>query len=159
MNPIQPQAKLPTFHSTKTFGHELGLSCCFRQHGATHSHCSLLHGYAIAVSLEFQATNLDEKNWVADFGGLKQVKQFLQETFDHKLLVAQDDPHLDQLTMLSGLDLAHVVVLPAVGCEAFAAYVGEKVQAMMVTQYGFRVRLTKCEVREHGANSAFVTYP
>ena len=158
MNPIQPQAKLPTFHSTKTFGHELGLSCCFRQHGATHSHCSLLHGYAISVALEFQATHLDEKNWVVDFGNLKHIKQFLQETFDHKLVVAEDDPHLEELTMLAGLGLADVVVLPAVGCEAFARYVGDKVQAMLVTQYGYRVKLIKCEVREHGANSAYVTY-
>lgn len=158
MNPMQSQAPVPRYHSTKTFGHELGLSCCFRQHGATHSHCSLLHGYAIAVSLEFAATNLDEKNWVVDFGGLKHIKQFLQDTFDHKLVVAEDDPFLDELTGLQGLGLAEVVVLPKVGCEAFAAYIGQKVQAMLVAQYGYRVRLTKCEVREHGANSAFVTY-
>ena len=35
------------WRSTKTYGHEEGLSCCFRQWRATHSHCRLLHGYAL----------------------------------------------------------------------------------------------------------------
>ena len=38
--------------STKTFGHESGLSCAFRQPNATHSHCSLIHGYALAFKFK-----------------------------------------------------------------------------------------------------------
>lgn len=142
--------------STKTYGHEVGLSCCFRQHKAVHSHCSSLHGYAIAVKLTFGADELDDKNWVMDFGGLKKVKEFLVETFDHTVLVAEDDPFLDEITALQGLGIARVVVLEQVGCEAFAQLIYEKVEAMLpiVLNQGFRVRIISVEVKEHGANSA-----
>lgn len=150
---------MKTFRSTKTYGHEVGLSCCFRQHRATHSHCSLLHGYAIAVHLEFASHDLDERNWVVDFGGLKDVKDFLVQTFDHTLLVAEDDPYLDEICQFGGLGLAKVIVLPAVGCEAFAAHIAEFVNNWLVTQgLQKRVTLTKCQVREHGANSASVEF-
>ena len=58
-------------YSTKTYGHEEGLSAVFRQPNATHSHCSLLHGYSLGFRLVFSAEVLDDKNWVVDFGGLR----------------------------------------------------------------------------------------
>ena len=58
------------FFSTKTYGHETGLSCAFRQPNATHSHCSLLHGYALSFKFVFGAQELDNKNWAVDFGDL-----------------------------------------------------------------------------------------
>lgn len=140
--------------STKTYGHEVGLSACFRQHKAT-SHCNRLHGYALAVSLKFQAVSLDERNWVMDFGGLKPVKALLEDLFDHKLLVAFDDPHLGYLRGLEALGLADLVVMKAVGCEAFAEHIYFEVrQWMMRSSYYPRVVLVSVEVREHGANSA-----
>lgn len=145
--------------SGKTWGHDVGLSCCFRQWRAN-SHCSLLHGYAIAVSVEFEAKELDERNWVIDFGGLGLIKSFLQNTFDHKLLVAEDDPQLDFLCQLSGLGLASVVVLPAVGCEAFAEYIWEHVEHWLnANGHGERVRCKSVTVREHGANHATYHIP
>ena len=62
------------YYSTKTYGHEEGLSCMFRQPLATHSHCSLLHGYALSFSFKFGCNHLDDKNWVVDFGDLKDLK-------------------------------------------------------------------------------------
>ena len=130
--------------STKTYGNDRGLSCTFRQHGATHSHCSLLHGYSLGFKFTFEAEMLDERNWVQDFGGLDEVKEFLEKTFDHTTVIAEDDPLLEQFQAMAGWssnpDLhgkpedvqAHpvggkgvikLVTLPAVGCEAFAEYV------------------------------------
>ena len=57
------------FYSTKTYGNDRGLSCCFRQWRATHSHCSTLHGYSIGIKLIFECDTLDDKNWCMDFGG------------------------------------------------------------------------------------------
>ena len=59
---------MAVFRSTKTYGHEMGFSCAFRQHRAD-SHCRLVHGYALAFHFEFEATELDVRNWVVDFGG------------------------------------------------------------------------------------------
>lgn len=143
--------------STKTYGHNLGLSACFRQWRAQ-SHCRFLHGYALAIAFKFEAEALDERNWVVDFGGLKPLKAILEDTFDHKLIVAEDDPLLPTLTALGMQGLAQVVVLPAVGCEKFAEYIYE-VTEQWLRDAGFapRCRLVSVEVREHGANSAIFT--
>jgi 6-pyruvoyltetrahydropterin/6-carboxytetrahydropterin synthase len=146
------------FQSTKTFGHEVGLSCCFRQHKAK-SHCRLLHGYAISVKLTFTAAKLDEHNWVVDFGSFKGLKALLEATFDHKLLVAQDDPEKNHLLALQDLGIAEVVILESVGCEAFAKVIADHCMLWILDQkLAPRVWLYAVEVREHGANSA-IYYP
>ena len=143
-----------SFQSTKTFGHELGLSACFRQWRAD-SHCNLLHGYALAFTFVFEAETLDERNWVVDFGGLKELKNDLQKTFDHKLVVAKDDPMLDEISGLAGLGIADVLVLNSVGCEAFAKIAFNLAQRSLITMgLDNRVRVVSVECREHGANSA-----
>ena len=83
------------YYSTKTYGTDRGLSCCFRQWHSTHSHCSTLHGYSIGIKLVFESETLDDRNWVMDFGNLKVFKEWSEYMFDHTLLVAGDDPHLD----------------------------------------------------------------
>lgn len=144
--------------STKTYGHEIGLSCAFRQWRAE-SHCRLLHGYALKIHLEFASTELDVRNWVVDFGGLKSLKGMFEDTFDHKLLVAEDDPGRPWLEHLEKAGLADIVVLPAVGCEKFAEYIAGATQTWLMSNgYGDRVWLSKVEVAEHGANSAILEF-
>ena len=89
------------YYSTKTYGTDRGLSCCFRQWRATHSHCSTLHGYSIGIKLVFESETLDDRNWVFDFGGLKQFKDWSEYMFDHTLIVAEDDPHMDFFKAMS----------------------------------------------------------
>lgn len=148
-----------TYRSTKTYGHEIGLSACFRQWRAD-SHCRLLHGYALAIRFEFEADDLDVRNWVVDFGSLKGLKGLLEDTFDHKLLVAEDDPQKDLLCSLAGLGVAEVVVVPATGCERFAEMIFEVTETWLKDNgYAPRCRIASVEVREHGANSAIYTGP
>lgn len=141
-------------YSTKTFGHNLGLSACFRQHRAE-SHCRLLHGYALAVELVFAAKELDVRNWVVDFGSLKSLKGWLEDTFDHTLLVAEDDPKKAQLQELEAHGLARIVEVPATGCEAFAKLIFEATEVWLKDNgYSPRCWLHSVKVSEHGANSA-----
>lgn len=142
------------YRSTKTYDHSEGLSCCFRQWRASHSHCRLLHGYALAFKFTFACSELDERNWCFDFGGLKPVKAWLHGMFDHTLVVAQDDPALPQFEELANGGLVELRVLPAVGCEATAAFVFEHVSRFVAEQTQGRVWLEAVEVREHGGNSA-----
>jgi 6-pyruvoyltetrahydropterin/6-carboxytetrahydropterin synthase len=141
------------FQSTKSYGHSIGLSCCFRQHRA-YSHCNRLHGYALAVKFVFE-TNKLEAGWVVDFGGMKSLKAMLESTFDHKLLVAQDDPHLADIRGLASLKIADVIEVEATGCEAFAKLIYDCAETWL-HDAGFapRVWLKSVEVSEHGANSA-----
>ena len=144
-----------TYHSSKTYGHEVGLSCAFRQWRARESHCSKLHGYAISVKLEFEAEALDHRNWVMDFGGLKAVKQYLTDTFDHKILVAKDDPSRELFVTMEQEYVAELTWVEHVGCEAFAEMIYRWVDSWMFQQnHTSRVKLTRVTVSEHGANSA-----
>ena len=123
--------------STKTYGNDRGLSCCFRQWRSAHSHCSTIHGYSIGIKLVFESETLDDRNWVFDFGGLKAFKEWSEWQFDHTLVVAQDDPHLPFFKQMNDLvtigrnDIDSTVphergavcdlrIVPAVGCEKFA---------------------------------------
>lgn len=158
---------------TKTYGHDLGLSACFRQWRAK-SHCRFLHGYPLSFKFTFAATELDENGWVINFGGLKPVKAWLEDTFDHKMLVAADDPALELLLEMgkprsvrrtddiANWDevgkLAQPLVVPAVGLEAFAKMAWDHVTEMLLDSgYAGRVTLTEVEVREHGANGVIYT--
>src|SRR3712207_1057849 len=84
----RPEGAVGLFRSTKTYDHNEGLSCCFRQWRATDSHCSLLHGYALSFRFVFACSELDERNWCYDFGALKPVRAWLKSMFDHTMLVA-----------------------------------------------------------------------
>ena len=75
------------YYSKKKYGHERGLSAAFRQWGAE-SHCRFIHGYSLEFEFVFGAHELDENNWVVDFGGLKELELWLRQNFDHKTLVA-----------------------------------------------------------------------
>lgn len=143
-----------TYRSGKTFGHDLGLSCCFRQWQAD-SHCKLLHGYALSIHVEFEADELDARNWVVDFGSLKSFKGMMEQTFDHKLLVAFDDPAIKQLQDLEHCGLASIIMVYATGCEAFAGLIYAYTELWLKDNgYKPRVRCHHVTVREHGANSA-----
>lgn len=144
------------FYSTKTYGHDLGISACFRQPKATHSHCSKLHGYALSFKFTFEAATLDDKNWVADFGGFKELKQALIDTFDHKTVIDKNDPQLELFKQMHEAGVLDLVVMEhGVGCERFAQFAYYLAVALIDKAYpDHRVRVKSCECSEHGANSA-----
>lgn len=146
-----------SYQSTKTFGHHLGLSVAFRQHKAG-SHCRFVHGYALAFRFVFEANELDERHWVVDFGSLKSLKGWLEDTFDHNVIVAEDDPQIAWFREGHRLGVLDLVELPAAGCEKFAEYVfGATETWLEANGYAPRCRLVSVEVMEHGANSAIFT--
>lgn len=142
---------------TKTYGHEQGLSCVFRQHRAK-SHCQYLHGYALAFDITFCCEKLDANGWVVDFGSLTKLKENLQAAFDHKMLVARDDPALPLLEVLGKTwdTIAQVMIVDATGCEAFAKLVHDLATDCLTpglfTQRGVMVEKVTC--REHAGNCA-----
>lgn len=146
---------MPIFESTKTYGHDVGLSCCFRQPKAK-SHCSYLHGYALAFKFTFGCEELDENNWVVDFGGLKQLKDWLRSTFDHTTVISQADPHLGTFKRLDRQGLIDLKVLDAVGIEQFALQAFNKAGDIVETITNHRSYVISVECFEHGANSAIV---
>lgn len=146
------------FGSTKTYPHSIGLSCCFRQWRALHSHCRFLHGYALQVKLTFTASDLDERNWVIDFGGLNYIKSRLQYMLDHKTLVAKDDPHIEWFKEGHKLGILDPTFVQSTGCEAMAQVIFEYVHDILFEEPlppHPDVSLQRVEVWEHEGNSAF----
>jgi 6-pyruvoyltetrahydropterin/6-carboxytetrahydropterin synthase len=147
------------YQSGKRYGHEQGFSCAFRQWKA-HSHCSKIHGYALAIDFVFESPELDNTNWIVDFGGLKSLKGHLEQAFDHKTIIAEDDPHLDYFKQGHNLGVLDLVVLPAAGCEKFAEYVFGMADIWLKDAgYKPRVTLVSVKVSEHGANHATYINP
>ncbi|MGD9725589.1 MAG: 6-pyruvoyl tetrahydropterin synthase family protein [Nitrospira sp.] len=143
---------------TKTYNHSEGLSTTFRQWRAE-SHCRYLHGYALKVELTFVSRTLNDKNWVVDFGSLKGVKDWLKDMFDHKTVVAADDPEMGTFRNLESIGLIQMRIIPHVGMEAFAEYIGRHVDETFTSSHLIRhsnnnPRVTLCRVSEHEGNSA-----
>ncbi len=144
------------YFSTKTYGHERGLSTAFRQWRAD-SHCRFLHGYSLGFKFTFGTHELDARNWVVDFGSLAGLKEILEDNFDHKTIVSEDDPNIEWFREGHRLGTLQLVEFPAGGCEKFAEYVFSVVEQWLKDAgYSPRCWLESVEVSEHGANSAIV---
>ena len=142
------------YYSTKTYGHNIGLSACFRQPHADHSHCRFLHGYSLQFKFVFGCNELDNKNWVVDFGGLKPLKAWLEDTFDHKVVLDIRDPHLGDFDALADKGLAEITTMDGVGVEKFAYHAYVFANQLVSKMTGGRCWVVSVECAEHGANSA-----
>ena len=148
-----------TFLSSKVFD---GFSTVFRQWKAETTHCKYLHGYGVSFKLWFRG-DLDERNWVWDFGGMKRAKgkiddmtpkEWFDYMFDHTFVVAEDDPYLQSFLKMDEAGVAQVRVVPATGAERFAEFVYNKVNKFIEEETKGRVSIAKVEFREHGKNAA-----
>jgi 6-pyruvoyltetrahydropterin/6-carboxytetrahydropterin synthase len=147
------------FQSIKSFD---GFSTVFRQWKAEETHCKYLHGYGVSFKVWFEG-ELDEKNWVWDFGGMKRAKtkiddmspkEWMDYMFDHTVIVAEDDPFVESFQSMGVHGAAQVRVIPAVGAEKFAEFVFNKLNEFVKTETENRVKVIRVEFMEHGKNSA-----
>ena len=138
----------------KTYDNNTGLSCCFRQWRANTTRCSKLHGYAVGVELTFSSETLNDTNWVYGFGSLKWVKKLLEDTFDHKTVIAEDDPELEWFKQGQLQGVLDLVILPNVGCEKFAEFIYNNISSKINDETNGRVKVESVKVFEHGANAA-----
>lgn len=147
------------FKSTKVFD---GFSTVFRQWRAEGTHCKFLHGYGVSFQVSFEG-ELDERNWVWDFGGMKRAKgkidgmnpkEWMDYMFDHTTIVATDDPGIGGFRTMNELGIIQLRELPAVGAEQFAKFVFDKLNTFVQEETNGRVKVTKVEFKEHHKNSA-----
>jgi len=147
------------FQSTKVFD---GFSTVFRQWKAEDTHCRFLHGYGVSFKIWFEG-QLDKRNWVWDFGGMKRAKgtidgrspkDWMEYMFDHTFIVAEDDPFIESFLKMDQADVAQVRIVPATGAERFAQFIYDKVNPFIMQETDGRVRIVRVEFREHGKNSA-----
>ena len=147
------------FISTKKFD---GYSCVFRQWKADGTHCRFLHGYDVELKVWFEG-DLDERNWVWDFGGMKRAKgtidgmspkAWMDYMLDHTMLVSEDDPFLESFKKMDEAGVVQLRVLPAVGAERFAEYFFHKLNTFVQEETEGRVSVLRVEAMENHKNSA-----
>jgi len=122
-----------------------------------------LHGYGVSVKIWFEG-DLDERNWVWDFGGMKRAKgtidgmnpkDWMTWLLDHTTIVAEDDPQLEYFKQGANLGIYQLRIIPATGAERFAEYIYNKVNDFIVQETNGRVKVAQVEFREHEKNTAF----
>ena len=147
------------FQSTKLFD---GFSCVFRQWKAEGTHCRFLHGYGVSFRVWFEG-ELDERNWVWDFGGMKRAKgnidgmnpkAWMDYMFDHTTIVATDDPGIGGFRTMNELGIIQLRELEAVGAEQFAKYIYDKLNNFVQEETNGRVSVVRVEFMEHNKNTA-----
>jgi 6-pyruvoyltetrahydropterin/6-carboxytetrahydropterin synthase len=148
-----------TFKSSKLFD---GYSTVFRQWKADGTHCKFLHGYAISFRVHFEG-ELDGRNWVWDFGGMKRAtntiqgkspKDFFTWLLDHTMIISEDDPFLESFKRMDEAGVVQLRILPATGCEKFAEYLYNVINEFLAVETDGRVKAAKVEVYENERNSA-----
>lgn len=139
------------YRSTKTF---TDLPCAHRQHRHA-GHCRFVHGYSRTVTLVFAAEALDENHFVVDFSSLKPLKAWLEQMFDHTLLINHDDPELETFRALHDRGVVKLQVVPNVSMEATAKLVFDFADELVRTQTAGRAWVERVEMRENAKNSAW----
>lgn len=147
------------FLSTKTFDN---FSVALRQWKAQHSHCQLLHGYALEFKVWFSSVEeiedkqLDEMNWICDYGLFSRngLKEWLNNMFDHTTLIEKDDPQLDSFQYLQELGLCDLRIMEKMGAESLAKLVFDKFNDVFSKTEGGRVKVTRVECFENQKNSS-----
>jgi len=147
------------FQSTKIFD---GFSTVFRQWKATDTHCRFLHGYAVEFKVTFEG-DLDYRNWVWDFGGMKRsktkidgmsAKEWMDYMFDHTTIIANDDPELETFSKLQDKGTIQLRVLEATGAEKFSEYIFNKLNEFVIQETDSRVKIVRVEFSENKKNTA-----
>jgi len=145
--------------STKVFD---GFSTVFRQWKAKETHCSYLHGYGVSFKVTFEG-DLDHRNWVWDFGGMKRAKTqidgmspkaWMDYMFDHTTIMAEDDPYLEVIKKMHDKGIIQLRIIEATGAEKFAEFIYNKLNNFVQAETKSRVRVTQVEFMEHGKNTA-----
>ena len=141
------------FTSSKRFGPITTGHRQWRHQG----HCSFIHGYGRIVEITFEANNLDERGWVMDFGNLKQVKEWIESEWDHRVLIAHDDPALNYLKEMHDKELININILPegyGPGIEQSCEYIYDGANRIVKKITNGLVWVKKVKIFEHENNWA-----
>ena len=152
------------FQSTKIFDN---YSVAIRQWRAQHSHCQLLHGYALKFKVWFESNTpedgnmgLDDMNWIVDYGGFKDapvgngLKSWMNNMWDHTTLIEKGDPYLDFFETAAMEGLCKLTVMEKLGAESCARTVYDHFNDVLSKTDGGRCKVVKVECFENDKNSS-----
>ena len=107
--------------------------------------CRHLHGHNYRIHFVCEADQLDALGRVIDFGLINdRLCQWLEEHWDHRLMIWQEDPLLPELQRIASEDLCIVPFNPT--AEQIAQHLVHVVGPQCLAGPG--IRLTSCRVDE-----------
>lgn len=131
--------------------------CVAHRNWKSSSHCSFIHGYARTVEVTLSGP-LNSQDWVVDLGDLRFIKDFLYEQWEHRLLVSDDDPLLEEMKKLEALGALSLNVMnsskghgPTLeqSCKFVADFIQDKLCVLHPN-----LKLKKIEIWEKSNNRA-----
>lgn len=107
--------------------------------------CRYLHGHNYRIHFIVQADELDAVGRVVDFSVIKEkLCMWLEDNFDHKFLIWNEDPLLASLMEIAADSLVLVPFNPT--AENIAKYLVEQIGPQQLAEHG--CHLIKCKVEE-----------
>ena len=107
--------------------------------------CRHLHGHNYRIHFVCEADQLDALGRVIDFGLINdRLCQWLEEHWDHRLMIWQEDPLLPELQRIASEDLCIVPFNPT--AEQIAQHLVHVIGPQCLADTG--IRLTSCRVDE-----------
>ena len=120
------------------------------------SKCRRLHGHNYRIHFTCAAPQTDALGRVIDFGVLKErLCLWLEEHWDHKMMLWQEDPLLPALQAIAPQDLVIVPFNPT--AEAMARYLTEVIAPTQLQGTG--ATLVSCRVEETAKCAATYSVP
>jgi len=116
--------------------------------------CRFLHGHNYRIHFSLAADALDEIGRVVDFSVIKsRLCMWLEDNFDHKFLIWEQDEMLNQLQAITAESLVVVPFNPT--AENIARYLVEVIAPKQLEE--LQVKLIACKVEETAKCSASYT--
>jgi len=84
----------------------------------------------------------------------RQPKEWMEYMFDHTVVVAEDDPELDNFRDMHDRGVIQLRVIEAVGAEKFAEYLYHTLNDFVQLETEGRVKVVKVKFMENHKNSA-----
>lgn len=103
--------------------------------------------------MEFGCTQLDERGFVVDFGGLAYIKTWIDENLDHACLFAADDPEREVL-LKNHSKLFKTLIVPSASTEGIAHFLFTVFDPMIRKESQGRAWLIAVNLYEDSKNSA-----
>ena len=116
--------------------------------------CSRLHGHSWAITLTFEASELDGNGFVIDFGDLHFIENWIDEHLDHGMILSESDPRKADLRELEKSGLLKTVWIKSASCEGIARFLFETFNPMVSDRTNGRVSLQAIHLEEDSKNSA-----
>ena len=146
---------MATFTCTKRYPE----ICVAHRNWNSGTHCARIHGYARTVEITIVARALDERQWVVDLGALRFIRELLLTEWDHRLLVSDDDPLLEDFKVVEGKGALSLNILPRAegwgpSLEGSCQHLYDLIAPRVREATGDRCRVSKVEIWEKTDNRA-----